>query len=308
MADKMKIKTLEEIDSTKAVKNETSVPFIKQFTSRIKSHFSQSKGEFFESSDEEHSSPKNRMHNDPMSLKHIGSDKKYNDSPRISNPNITDLNGQNFVSHMKKDNEINVASADNLESPRINVRKDSLEEELEEMEQKERENKNNNNDEDEVKSTLVIRSRKGSDSLKSVDSNFNNLIEINTEKAPKNKNLIPQFFQNKNLPKINPTPENILLTTKEINKNESGEKKISKTNCSTLAQDDLYVEDLSPKIEDEIKEEENEHGSDTIICEKEEKESENKDINTNNKIKSMENFKDDSNYHSDSEGIKEEEI
>lgn len=166
-------------------------PYLRRYGSHVKSHFSQSRCEFFESSEEDNKIPQENKNN-VNSLDHIKdikTDGQINHSSNYVGPaqgkNIDQVKEEFFTNNGKMGKSPSIDSQNEtmedsvplpeMHIPNLNIngegvgskelqRKDSLEMELDDMD-----------DEDDRKSALIIKSRRGSVSEDSFDEGGDNI-------------------------------------------------------------------------------------------------------------------------------------
>lgn len=188
MENQSPVKMVEKKEEQKHKKNQESPnPYVRRWGSHIKSHFSQSQCEFFESSGDEQQPTLTINNNNVNSLNHL-EDKRPEgrvslDAP-VASLDLTEESqrSQNKSSLMVK-NQL-LLSATKMQddgSEKTLQRKNSLEMELEEMDEQEKD------DDEDAKSALIIRSHRSNDSEEEIDSDFEGLIEPGAE-------IIPKFF------------------------------------------------------------------------------------------------------------------
>lgn len=192
MEPKSPLKVLEVKEERKNKKSrESPNPYVRRWGSHIKSHFSQSQCEFFESSGDEKKPTLTINNNNANSLKHleVGSEGIAADpNAPTASLDLTNTPAQAVhKSSLMVTSEIEMGLPDTdtlkIKSPVTtdHRRKNSLEMELEEMDETEM------NDDDDVRSVLMIRSHRSESSEEEIDSDFEGLVEPGAE-------IIPKFF------------------------------------------------------------------------------------------------------------------
>lgn len=195
MENQSPVKMIEKKEDVKIKKNQESPnPYVRRWGSHIKSHFSQSQCEFFESSGDEQQPTLTINNNNVNSLKHL-EDKRTEGRVSLDAPVASlDLTEENQRTQTKSSlmvkNQL-LLSATKMQEDQNDKplqRKNSLEMELEEMDEQERD------DDEDAKSALIIRSHRSNDSEEEIDSDFEGLIEPGAE-------IIPKFFPVPKTPK-----------------------------------------------------------------------------------------------------------
>lgn len=186
MENQSPVKIIEKKEDQKTKKNQESPnPYVRRWGSHIKSHFSQSQCEFFESSGDEAQPTLTINNNNVNSLNHL-EDKRTEgrvslDAP-VASLDLTEESQRNQTkSSLMVKNQLLLSATkmheDNPQNPL--QRKNSLEMELEEMDELEKD------DDEDAKSALIIRSHRSNDSEDEIDSDFEGLIEPGAEITPK---------------------------------------------------------------------------------------------------------------------------
>ena len=174
----LRTKTIEEVEPKILVSNSESVnPYVRRYGSHVKSHFSQSRCEFFESSEDETQlkiSPENNVN----SLNHIENIEAH--GSKFVNKSLNNIKNELKAEQIiKEQNPPSIDGNNSKENLQITPqktlkRKDSLEMELDEED-----------DEWDNRSELIIRSHKSSISNDSFDSQLGDLGEPGTILQPK---------------------------------------------------------------------------------------------------------------------------
>jgi hypothetical protein len=255
----VKTKSIEDLSSKNANQNLNNPnPYLRKYGSHIKSHFSQSRCEIFESSDDETNVrvKKPEQTNSINSLHMVNSSKNSSNSALKINNNssLQHFDREKLLSKVNKskygeDSATNIHNSPSIcleqspYSPQKSkerqiqennlqiVEKESLEDDLE----------NNDYDDDNGSQLIIMGSRKSSlGSLKSFDFDTNNLTEPGTE--------IINKFQN-HLEKKDPKKNSLMLNLQNNNLQNNDQSKTNQSEKSTANNSICHTED-SKSIKD----------------------------------------------------------
>jgi len=242
----LRTKSIESLnEKAKGENNENPNPYIRRFGSHIKSHFSQSRCEIFDSSDDEQGSLKNQVGTQMNSMNSMGSMRVEFNRPGEQNKsslqNLDSLRRKDQIKH----SSYRMGSSNHIKnSPSIDHGTSSL------MPSNKFKTENTNQfkldietPENEYQGQLIInKSRKSSvDSIKSEDFDTNNLIEPGTEQLL----LLQQEMKNEN-------PNKIIEEVNTLEKREDFSQ-------NSTANNSMFREG-SEKIEEEVQTKEDKEG------------------------------------------------
>ena len=248
---KLQKKSIEELDSkNKSENSENPNPYIRRYGSYIKSHFSHSRCEIFNSSEDEDCSNVNQIPTQQNSLNSMGSmtlqmefnrpgnnSSLHNLDRKIFQPNLgKSIYGGKSVNHIKNSPSIDRENSNEQVSHFHNSEKIDVENTIQNKQpvRNSLEMELDDDDQDNRSELIINRSRKSSyNSLKSLDCVSNNLAEPGTEFLFKIdfQNGLNQKTNNHNLIKeikpcesLNSTANNSMFKEKEDDEINEGSK------------------------------------------------------------------------------------